>query len=326
MNSFEEKNAQTAESSYPPRIPLDLRIYKALEGTIDIHVHAHPDCAARLLDDTEVVAQARAVKMRAIVLKCHVSSTPDRAYIAQKVVGGGIDVYGIICLNPAVGGMNPDAVKMAIKMGAKGVWMPSMWSDHNVQYVRQSKHHMGDETIGTEFGEKGETILSDDGSIKPEVVEILKMVAEHDIMLSSGHLSLQEAHLLLDEAKKVGIKKLVVHTVNYHTMNYPLKDQKQMVEQGAFLEYGFSSLPNPIWEPVDPKRRISLDDVCRSIRNVGAEHCVLSTDSGQFTTPTPIECMRLWFELLKVKGFSEEELNYMTRINPAKLLGLDVNT
>jgi hypothetical protein len=75
MNCFEEKNAQTAESSYSPRIPLDLKIYKVLKGTIDIHVHAHPDCAARLLDDIEVVAQARAVKMRAVVLKCHVSAT-----------------------------------------------------------------------------------------------------------------------------------------------------------------------------------------------------------------------------------------------------------
>jgi hypothetical protein len=302
--------------------PMDLRLYEALEGAIDIHLHPHPDCVARLLNDVEAAAQAKAVGMRAIVIKCHVSATPDRAHIAEWTVGGGIKVYGIICLNPSLGGLNPAAVKMAIRMGAKGVWMPSM-SDHNVQYTRQAGHLMGDETLGTEFPEKGVTILDEDGRIKPEAVEILEQVAEADIMLSTGHLSLKEAHVLLDEANKVGVKKLVVHTVNFHPMGYPLEDQKKMVEvNGAFLEYGYSSLPDPIWQPVDPSRRISLDDVCESIRNVGVENCILSTDSGQFTTPTPIECMRLWSELLKVKGFTREEYDIMAKVNPARLLGL----
>ena len=185
---------------------------------------------------------------------------------------------------------------------------------------------MGSESIGIEYDDDddGITVLADEGQIKPEVVDILEQIAEADIMLSTGHLSLEEAHVLLDEANKVGVKKLVVHTVNYHTMGYPLEDQKKMVEvNGAFLEYGFSSLPNPIWEAVDPERRISLDDVCESIRNVGVENCILSTDSGQFTTPTPIECMRLWYELLKVKGFTREDYDIMAKVNPAKLLGLD---
>ncbi len=313
-----------AESPELPQPPLDLRIYEALEGAIDIHLHPHPDCAPRLLNDLEAIAQAKAVGMRAVSIKCHVSTTPDRAYIAEQAVGGGIKVFGIICLNPALGGINPEAVKIAIRMGAKGVWMPSMWSDHNVKYVHQAGHRMGDESIGTEFPEKGVTILDDDGQIKPEAVDIIKQVAEADIMLATGHLSVEEAHILLDEANKAGVKKLVVHTVNYHTMGYPLEDQKKMVEvNGAFLEYGFSSLPNPIWEAVDPNRRISLDDVCKSIRNVGVEHCILSTDSGQLTTPTPIECMRLWYELLKVRGFTREEYDIMAKVNPAKVLGLN---
>jgi len=299
------------------------RIYQDLVGAIDLHVHSIPDGYPRLLDDIEVVAQAKAAKMRAVVLKCHVSSSPDRAYIAQRAVGGGIEVYGIICLNTTVGGMNPEAVNMAIRMGAKGVWMPSHWSQHDVQYMAKYRNLMGGDTIGSEIYERTETILGADGQMKPEVREILRRVAENDIMLSTGHLSLQEAHLLLDEAKAMGIKKLLVHTVNYHVMGYPVEDQKKMVEKGAFLEYGFTSLPAPLWEPADLSRRISLDDVCRSIRNVGVEHCVLTTDSGQITSPPPIECMRLWGELLKVKGFTQAEINIMIKINPATLLGLE---
>jgi hypothetical protein len=270
----------------------------------------------------EIAAQANAVKMRAIMLKSHIHITAERAKLAQKAVGDQMGVYGMICLNPAVGGLNPEAVKMAIEMGVKAVWMPSMWAENHARYVRQSRSRMGYETMDFEFPEKGETILTINDKIKPEVLEILKMVRDHDLMLSTGHLYLHEAHLLIDEANKLGIKKLLVHTVNYHVLNYPLEEQMKLVEKGAYLEFGFTSLPGPVWGPVDPSRNISLDDVCISIRTVGVEHCILTTDSGQITSPPPIECMRQWIELLKLKGFDQDELDTMTKINPGKLLGL----
>ncbi len=321
MNTKKQKNRQ--DSPVQNQF-LDLRIYKDLEGTIDLHVHGHPDCSDRLLTDLEVTAQAKAVKMRAIMLKCHVSPTADRAETAQKAVGGGIEVFGMICLNPAVGGLNPSAVKSAIKTGIKAVWMPSMWAENHAQYVRRARKKMGYETIGIEFPEKGETIISENGKIKPDVLEILKMVGENDLMLSTGHLALHEAHLLLDEANKFGIKKLLVHTVNYYVMNYPLDDLRKMVDKGALLEFGFTSLPGPIWGPADPSRLITLDDVCAAIHSVGVEHCLLTSDTGQITSPPPIECMRQWIELLRLKGFNQADLNYMSKINPARLLGLEV--
>ena len=321
MSNTEQKSIQSSPAR--DQSP-DLRIYKALEGTIDLHVHGHPDCAHRLLTDLEVAIQAKAVKMRAIMLKCHISSTAERANTVQKTIRDGIEVFGMICLTSAVGGLNPIAVEKAIEMGAKAVWMPSMWAENHAQYVRQAQSHMGYETINVEFPEKGETILSDDGMIKPDVLEILNLVGDKDLMLSTGHLSLHEAHTLLDEANKVGIKKLLVHTVNYHVLNYPLEDQKKMVDKGAFLEFGFTSLPGPVWGPVDPNRIISLDDVCTSIRSIGPENCILTSDAGQITSPPPIEGIRQWIELLKVKGFSQRDLDYMTKTNPAKLLGLDV--
>ena len=108
MASFENAMTQLKEQLQEDReiselfdyrqSPFPARIYKVLEGTIDLHVHTIPDAYPRLLDDVEAVAQAKAVKMRAVVLKCHVAATPDRAFIAQRAVGGGIDVFGIICL------------------------------------------------------------------------------------------------------------------------------------------------------------------------------------------------------------------------------------
>lgn len=302
---------------------LDTGIYSCLQGTVDIQCHTHPDFCPRLLDDYEVIRLAKAVGMRAVLLKNHAAPNSDRAYIAEKAVGGGIRVCSVISLNPTIGGINPVAVSMAIKNGISAVWMPSMWADNHVQYVRASAKKMGYETLGMQFPEKGVTILEADGRVKDDLLHILDMVAEADIMLASGHLYVEEVHKLLEAATERGITKKVIHTANYHVMAYPKTDLVEFVEKyGAALEFGFTSLPNGVWDPVDRNRQVTLDDVCDLIRTVGAENCLVSTDTGQFTSPIPIECMRMWVEILKSKKFTTDEIDQMTKHVPARVVGL----
>lgn len=344
MNSINSRSLCTCEahaSEGPEMDALNLRIYKALEGAIDIQCHTDPDCVPRLLTDREVVAQARAVGMRAILMKCHTSQSAARTAALQETVGRDFDVCGVICLNPALGGINPEAVKYAIRMGVKGVWMPSMWSDHNVKYIQETQRYlreveglsdeqlrirgkMGDESIGTIFGNEGVSVVTEQGSLKPELIRIMEMVAEADIMLATGHVSCEHAHMILDAANEIGIKKLVVHTCNYHVMNYPLEDLHKMVaKNGAYVEFGFSSLPNPIWLPVKMERLWDMNRIVEAMRVLGPGRCILSTDAGQFTTTSPIECIRLWGELLKARGFSDGEIDLMSKVNPAIVLGLE---
>ena len=300
-----------------------MRVYEELEGTIDLHIHSGPDFGHRLLDSLEVAAQSKAVKMRAIVLKSHAQSTVERAHHLRRMIGGGLDIFGILCLNPSVGGLNPAAVQMAIKLGAKGVWMPSMWADNHSQYVHRSKTKMGYESLDMVFPPKGLTVFDDNGRLKIEVTEILEMVAEADIMLSTGHLRVDESHALLDEANRVGVKKMLVHTVNYHVLDYPLKELEKLADKGAFLEFGYTSLPNPVWPPDDPARQMSLDGVATVIKTVGAERCVVTSDAGPMASPPQIECIRQWITMLKYKGFSQADIDLMTKHNPARLLGMD---
>ncbi len=307
-------------------IMINSGVYDDLKGTIDIHCHPNPDFCKRLLDDTDLVAIAKAVGMRAVMMKSHFSSTHERAYLAEKVVGGGINVFGLICLNPSVGGFNPMAVRIALNNGVRAVWMPSMWSENHAAYVRSQGHGMGYQTLGMEFPQEGKglTILDGENKIKEEVREILDLVAEADVMLATGHLRVDEAHILLSEAKKRGVKKTVVHTANYHVMKYPNSDLAQMVsEYGAVLEMGFSSIPNGIWDPLDHNRLISVQDVGDMIRLVGAENVVLTSDTGQLSTAMPIEAIRLWISHMRTQGFNQDEIDKMTKTTPARLLGLD---
>src|SRR5262249_7165054 len=97
-----------------------------IRGAIDVHVHSEPDLFPRIDDDTGVCRHAAELGLRAIVLKCHSERTTSRAYLTQQMVPEGIEIYGGIVLNRAVGGLNPAAVEAALQLGGKQVWMPTV--------------------------------------------------------------------------------------------------------------------------------------------------------------------------------------------------------
>ena len=120
-----------AQVGFPPPPP---KVSPAA-GVIDMHVHSHPDVFGRNMDDIDVARIAQAKGMRGIVLKNHVATTADRAALTMKVVPG-IEVFGGIVLNKAVGGINPDAVEWMHRMyGGRGkiVWLPTFDADKHVK-------------------------------------------------------------------------------------------------------------------------------------------------------------------------------------------------
>src|ERR1700677_311302 len=102
-------NAQEAATLPSPAKALPSPQDHLLDGVIDFHCHSGPDVLGRLINDFEVVRQAKAAGMRAIVLKNHYTMTADRAQLAMQEIGG-IEVFGGITLNLSVGGLNAEAV------------------------------------------------------------------------------------------------------------------------------------------------------------------------------------------------------------------------
>src|SRR5208282_6917456 len=111
---------------------------KLLMGACDLHVHSAPDLYVRFMNDLEIAKDAADAGMKAVVLKCHVEDTAGRAYLVRKAVPG-VQTFGGVVLNHAVGGLNPTAVEASIGLGGKIVWMPT----------RDSKKHRA------HFGETG---------------------------------------------------------------------------------------------------------------------------------------------------------------------------
>src|SRR5262245_31648149 len=103
-----------------------------LAGVIDIHAHVAPETAMmnfkRAFDAIEAAQIARIYGMRGIVLKEHYTETGSWAYLVSQIVPG-VEVFGGIVLNKAVGGLNPVAVEtMALTRGGRGrvVYMPTV--------------------------------------------------------------------------------------------------------------------------------------------------------------------------------------------------------
>src|SRR5437868_6204763 len=160
--TFDDALAQAAFPPPPPKV-------SPAAGVIDMHVHSHPDVFGRNMDDIDVARLAKSRGMRGIVLKNHVSETASRAALVMKVVPG-VEVFGGIVLNNAVGGINPAAVEWMHRMyGGRGkvVWLPTFESDKHVK------------TFGKPT-DKGIEVAPG-GKVLPQMEEILKIIARENL-------------------------------------------------------------------------------------------------------------------------------------------------
>jgi hypothetical protein len=249
--------------------------------------------------------------MKAILLKNHVTGTGDRAEIASRVVD--FPVFGGIALNLPVGGVNPQAVEMALRMGAKEVWMPTIHAEHYLKAVDNVP--MFAKLLKS--GIKGINLLQPDGSLKNEVREVLALIAQYDGILATGHISIQEAMALVPEAKKMGIKKIVVTHPLSPMENYSISDMKQILALGAtMLEHVVNDITHQMKNPIPASK------IADAIKALGPETAIMSTDSGQVINPAPVCSMENFIREMLDHGIPEKDILLMTRDNPAGMLGI----
>src|SRR5580704_13379804 len=106
-------------------VSLSSEAWEALQGAYDLQVHVAPDVIARRIDDLDLAKEFLAMGLRGFVLKSHYFPTAERAQVVTKAVPG-IRAFGAIALNHSIGGLNPVAVELAGRSGAKIVWMPTV--------------------------------------------------------------------------------------------------------------------------------------------------------------------------------------------------------
>lgn len=286
-------------------------VHGLLEGAVDIHIHSAPDVYPRIQNDVELALQAQEMGMRAILIKNHWGETAGRAALASQVTG--FKVFGGIALNLSVGGLNPHAVAPALKMGAKTVWMPTL---HSREFVKNKSHvkNLAGEIPG---GLEGVSVLNPDGSLCEECYAIFDLIRAHDSSLATGHLSKPEAKMLVAEAARRGVQKIIITHPLASFVGYSPQEMKELLDLGAtWLEHVFNDTTRQVGHPITPEALFA------GIKAIGAEHSIMSTDSGQWLNPVPSQQMGIYITDALNFGLRQQEVRQMVQENPAAMLGL----
>jgi hypothetical protein len=261
------------------------------------------------MDALETVKKAREMGMRAVVLKSTYFPTTPMADIIQKLVPE-VKVFGSVCLDNEIGGLNHEALEPLAKFGTKVVWMPTHSSTNSRANMRRLP--------GVMLEGEGFSLIDAAGKLVPEVGRILAIVKKYNMVLANGHVSPRETFALFEAAKAMGINKMVVtHGLWVNgSVKFTLDELKKLGEMGAYIEHCYVGfLPTDF--RYDPK------PMADAIKFIGAEHCIISSDLGQYYNPPPAEGMRMFIALLLKNGLSATEVEFMAKKNSAKLLDLD---
>jgi len=280
-----------------------------LMGAIDFHAHMGPDSAPREIDADDLARLAKQLGMRGMVMKNHWEPTASMVYLMRKEVPG-IELFGGVTQDLAVGGINLEAVKHMVNVkGGYGrvIWLPTFDSENSVK------------------GKGPQVPVARDGRILPGVAALLDYIAAHSqLVLETGHVSAEEALLVIREAKARGIKHIVVTHAMAGPINMTIPQMQQAARDGAFLEFVYAATLGRNSELTVPK-------YAEAMRAIGPAHCIIATDLGGTPAPGnpprpyPPQGLLEFMRALNAQGLSVADINQMAKTNPATALGLPVS-
>ena len=289
----------------------DKAVTGLITGAIDMHVHIGPESRlTRRQDALELAQTAKETGMKAVVLKNREYATVALARLVQRLVPD-FHVFGSFTMDNEAGGLNPGAVLAWARLGAKVVWMPTATAANSKGKVLRSR--------GLDLPGEAQTVLDARGKLLPVVKEILRIIKDNDVVLGTGHLAPPEVFVLVEAALKTGLKKVVVtHVLQDQLMDVILTNEEivRLSKMGAFIEYSYWTCQNNIYT-THPS--ILAD----SIKLVGAEHCIMTTDFGQIDNPPAPQGLKLFIAAMLENGIPEKEIEIMVKKNPSRLLNLD---
>lgn len=307
-----------ASLARPRRVDAQVRPDPVLSGVIDFHVHSDPertDFFARSLNDFEVSRKFAEVGARAIVLKNHYLITSDRAWLAREVVPN-IELFGGVALNQPVGGLNPPAiVTMARMKGGYGkvVWFPTFDSENHLKRFPRA-------------GATAVPVVDAGGELLPAALDCLKVVADENLVLCSGHLSVAETLTLFRAARDLGVTRMLVTHALTDPARFTIPQMQEVVSLGGLMEHVYVGVlqgPNSLVPGLRGWTNIPIATYVEAIRQVGAQNFVISSDLGQAENPIHPMGYKVFVMELMQAGITANEIDLMARKNAARLLGLD---
>ncbi len=281
------------------------RVWDLLRGTYDVHQHSGPSPhTERLFDELDLAIHGCYIGLGGIVFKEQFMPSTRSARIVQKVVDEWadehdhkrIEIFGGVCLNFAVGGLNPDAVIASYRMGGKYVWLPNVDSNHHRRVV--------DEAIG-----QGIDFLDEHANVIDDAMQILELVGETDMVLGIGHQSTAERLALVKAALKLGVQRIEITHVNYPPSWLTPEQCKEFADLGAYIS--IYAIDDAYY---------SWDEVMAVYHAVGPERMIIASDRGHVSMGHPIDGLRRLIVGFMQSGVPDDKIALMCKTNPYGLL------
>lgn len=285
-----------------------------LANAIDCHTHGGSDPMERLLLEDDIGYDYSEAGMRAMVVKTWFTPSASRNALVQRSVDRycearglrPVQVFGGIVLNYPVGGFNPDAVRRCLGFpGMKYVWMPMVDSYHHRRVVYDDWSG-----YGLSFLDEGRRVI-------PEVQEILRIIADNDLVLASGHYPYEDTAILVEEARRLGVTRIeIIHPAHIHS-KHTIAQMKQQAERGAKL---MLSALGAIAFPLHESGPLYA---ARIVHEVGAENLIYGSDFGQLQNIPHVVANRWMIKLLLAYGCTRDEIRTVFQVSGARMLGLE---
>jgi hypothetical protein len=292
-------------------------VARVLKGSVDLHVHPAPSPLPRRVDAVEAAEAAEAIGMRAIVVKSHHHSTvTDVLALGRDLKGLPVKVFGGIALNSAVGGLNPHAVDLALKLGGRIVWFPTIGSPQHIAHHAAHPDLKFPKLAVHVREERPVDVFDENGELRPEVHDIIGLIKEHDAILASGHMAPDRILAVFEAAHAAGVNRLLVNHPNF-VVEATHEQGKRFVELGAVIEHSLC-----MYDDRSSFYNWDIDVLLGWIQAVGADRSTLGSDLGQMKNPLPSEAFTNIVGQLLDAGLGEADVEAMVRRNPARLLDL----
>jgi hypothetical protein len=260
----------------------------------------------------DAARDASAAGFRAIVVKSHHHSMQPEV-LALGPLGLEqlpIKVFGGVALNRTVGGLNPYAVELALRLGGRIVWFPTLSSPAHVAHQAEGG---GFPVSGIQLRDhEALSILDPQGKVKPVVHDIIDLIIQEQAILNCGHLPAAEVDVLVPAAVAAGVERIVVSHPHF-IVNADAERAAGWARQGAYIEHCLAFLVSSA-APGD------LSDFAPYLKAVGVQGTIFSSDLGQKTNPLPLTGYRRLVRLLLDAGYTPEEVTTMISTNPGNLL------
>lgn len=273
----------------------------------DVHVHAAPDVLDRIGFDDQIAASYAAAGYSGFVLKAHHESTVGRASSVSR--SSGLDVVGGVALNRAVGGINAAAVLSALATGGRVVWFPT--ADAHTQHtaclprLRDVDHRLGTASLAVP------PVLQADEKTEREIALVLDLLAEHDAVLCTGHVSGDECRWLLDQARARGISRFLLTHPSYTVPAMDVSEIEELAGRGAHVEITAYQL---FHQPGMTPARLA------AVARAAGSRLVLASDAGQPDSPEPPEALEQLIAALAGEGLDAGRLRAAASEVPRNLV------